>query len=168
MMEFIRSSVILQKILISFSILILGMIGQFILRMVIFHSIDRIKISENRRLILKKIFRTSVFVLIFLSMMAVWIKDPWTFLVGIFGMIAIAFFAVWSLLSNIVAGLLLILSKPFGLNDTILIIPDDVEGIIVDFDFTYVRLEDKDGNKINIPNSIIMQRIIKVIKKQAG
>lgn len=71
--------------------------------------------------------------------------------VGIAGL-AIAF-ALQSILENFVAGLLLILRKPFKAGDQIIV--GDHEGTVVDIDLRTTRLIDYDGELVIIPNATV-------------
>ena len=76
--------------------------------------------------------------------------------------IGIAFFASWSFLSNVFAGLLLFYSSPFKIEDLITIKDgnNDITGEVIDMTLFYVFLKDDSGNKINIPNNVILQKIV--------
>ena len=59
-------------------------------------------------------------------------------------------FALKDTISNLLAGVLLILNHPFATGDRIKV--SNYEGIVVSIDLRYTELEDK-GNRILIPNS---------------
>ncbi len=76
--------------------------------------------------------------------------------------IGIAFFASWSLLSNVFAALLLYYSSPFKIEDSITIKDSNggITGEVFDMTLFYVFLKDDSGDKINIPNNVILQKIV--------
>ncbi|MFH1038984.1 MAG: mechanosensitive ion channel domain-containing protein [PVC group bacterium] len=93
----------------------------------------------------------------------VWGLNPrhlWAALAGVLGVIAIGFFAVWSLLSNIVAGVLLFISDPFKIGDVITIVPDNISGTVLELKLFFVVLEDEKGDIIHIPNNFFFQKIV--------
>jgi small-conductance mechanosensitive channel len=57
---------------------------------------------------------------------------------------------------------LLFFTVPFKIEDMITIKEGDniITGTIVDMTLFYVYLEDNAGNRINIPNNIILQKIV--------
>lgn len=76
---------------------------------------------------------------------------------------AIGFFAVWSILSNIFAGVILFFSQTVRIQDTIEIIPDNVKGTVKDINLFFLTLTDENGNDITIPSNMIFQKMIKKI-----
>jgi small-conductance mechanosensitive channel len=81
--------------------------------------------------------------------------------------IGIAFFAQWSLLSNITSSIILFFNHPLKLGDTIKVMDKDYpfEGEITDLTYFFVHLKTKSGETITIPNSILLQKPISVIEK---
>lgn len=81
--------------------------------------------------------------------------------------LGIAFFAQWSLLSNITSSLLLYFNHPVKIGDTIKILDKDcpVEGEVSDLTYFFVHLKTKNGELITIPNSHLLQKSVSVIDK---
>jgi len=75
--------------------------------------------------------------------------------------IAIGFFAIWSILSNIVAGIIIYSINPFKINDTIVLVEKEVSGKVIDIGLIYTKLKDTDGI-LTIPNNIFFQQVVKV------
>lgn len=75
---------------------------------------------------------------------------------GIAGL-AVAF-ALQSILENFVAGLILIMRKPFSAGDQIMI--SDFEGTVTDIDLRTTRLVDYDGELVIIPNATVFGETI--------
>ncbi len=87
------------------------------------------------------------------------------YIASILGLVAIGFVAVWSILSNISCTVLLILLKPFQIDDQIEFAGEPVSGRVVDLNFVYTTLLNDEGQSVLIPNNLFFQR---VIKKRAG
>jgi small-conductance mechanosensitive channel len=85
---------------------------------------------------------------------------------GILAMVAVAFFAVWSLVGNILAGIILYFTTPFKINDNIEILPDGIKGKVLAINTFYTVLLDEDNSYINVPNSLCFQKYIRNIKKK--
>jgi small-conductance mechanosensitive channel len=79
--------------------------------------------------------------------------------------LGIAFFAQWSILSNITSGLVLFFNHPLKIGDHIQIFEKDfkVEGRLKDISIFFLHIETLDGNRITVPNSIALQKTILVV-----
>jgi len=105
----------------------------------------------------------------FVSLILIWnvnVKNVWVSLTGIMALVAIGFFAVWSLVGNILAGIIIYFTSPFKIEDTIEVMPDGICGTVLAINTFYTVLLDSDGNYISVPNSLFFQRYIRLIKKQ--
>jgi small-conductance mechanosensitive channel len=95
----------------------------------------------------------------------------WTAFTGFAAVGAVAFFAAWSVLSNIFCALLIFTTRPFRLYDYIeLVEASDKPGLrgqVIDINVVYTTLEDvapdggKDGSLLQIPNSLFFQRAVR-------
>ncbi|GBU15123.1 hypothetical protein AwPolaro_05010 [Polaromonas sp.] len=93
----------------------------------------------------------------------------WTAFSGFATVGAVAFFAAWSVLSNLFCALLIFTARPFRLGDTIELI-DTAEmpvarGRVLDINLLYTTLEDASpdspGALLQIPNTLIFQRVVR-------
>jgi len=91
--------------------------------------------------------------------------NVWVFLTSILGVIFIGLFAVWSILSNVLAGIFLFTSDNFRINDEILIIGEEVRGKVLRMKLLFVILKDDDNNMIHVPNSLFFQKSVKKLAK---
>jgi len=90
----------------------------------------------------------------------------WTTLTGFAAVGAVAFFAAWSVLSNIFCSFLIFATRPFRLHDQVEIIDSaDKPGIcgrVVDINFIYTTLQDlrepHAGSTLQVPNALFFQR----------
>ena len=91
----------------------------------------------------------------------------WTAFTGFAAVAAVAFFAAWSVLSNIFCAVLLLITRPFRLYDHIeLLDGSDGRGLggqVVDMNLISVTLREthEDGHEahLRVPNSLFFQRI---------
>lgn len=81
--------------------------------------------------------------------------------------LGIAFFAQWSLLSNITSGFILFFNHPLKTGNTIKVLDKDCpfEGEIIELTYFFVHIKSKSGEIITIPNSMILQKSISIIEK---
>jgi small-conductance mechanosensitive channel len=84
------------------------------------------------------------------------------FLSSIFAVVGIALFAQWSILSNITASMLIFFGFPYKIGDHIRIVDkdDDISGVIVEISMFHVIIRRANGDLINYPNSIILQKAV--------
>ena len=83
--------------------------------------------------------------------------------------LGIAFFAQWSLLSNITSSLILFFNHPLKLGDTIKVLDKDCpfEGEITELTYFFVHLKTTSGEIITIPNAQILQKSIAITPKHS-
>ena len=93
----------------------------------------------------------------------------WTAFTGFAAVAAVAFFAAWSVLSNLFCAILIFTARPLRLGDHIEVL-DTAEkpgarGEVVDINLLYITLEDTStdqrGVLLQIPNSLIFQRVVR-------
>lgn len=80
---------------------------------------------------------------------------------GVMALVAIGFVAVWSVLSNVLCSLILLIARPFRVGDTLrLPPPEDLSGKVVNFTLLYTTLKLQDGTFAQIPNNLFFQKTI--------
>ena len=81
--------------------------------------------------------------------------------------LGIAFFAQWSLLSNITSSLLLFFNHPVKIGDTLKVLDKEYpfEGEVTDLTYFFVHLKSANGEIITIPNSLLLQKSVSVVEK---
>lgn len=93
------------------------------------------------------------------------LSDISVFLSSIFAVVGVALFAQWSILSNVTASMLIFFGFPYKIGDSIRIVDkdDDISGVIIEISMFHVIIRRLNGDIINYPNSIILQKaVIKV------
>ncbi len=123
------------------------------------HDLNRA--AATKRLLMIFLYTFTVIVLVI-----VWggdLNNLWISLGSILGVIAIGFFAIWSILSNIVAGIIIYTINPFKISDTLVLVEKEVTGKVIDIGLIYTKLEDKEGI-FTIPNNLFFQQVVKVKK----
>lgn len=77
--------------------------------------------------------------------------------------LGIAFFAQWSIISNITSTLIIFFNHPAKIGDTITVFDKDypIEGRISDIGVFFVILKTEDGEKITLPSNVFIQKMIK-------
>ena len=93
----------------------------------------------------------------------------WTALTGFAAVAAVAFFAAWSVLSNLFCALLIFTAGPFRVGDQLEVVESadkpGVKGRVVDINLLYTTLEDVSedsrGALLQIPNSLFFQKVVR-------
>jgi len=93
----------------------------------------------------------------------------WGALTGFVAVAAIAFFAIWSVLSNLFCALLIFALGPFRIGDCVEVLETadkpGVRGRVLDINLFYTTLEDLTGDApgtwIQIPNSLFFQKAVR-------
>ena len=93
----------------------------------------------------------------------------WTAFTGFATVGAVAFFAAWSVLSNLFCALLIFTARPFRIGDTIELLDTaekpGAKGRVIDINMLYTTLEEFEapgtGNRIQIPNALVFQRVVR-------
>ena len=86
---------------------------------------------------------------------------------SIFAVIGVAMFAIWSILSNITAGIILFFSFPYKIGSKIKIHDKDmpVEAVIEDIRAFHLHLRTAEGELITYPNNLILQKAVSLIER---
>lgn len=94
----------------------------------------------------------------------------WAAFTGFAAVAAVAFFAVWSVLSNIFCSVLIFTTRPFRLYDQIEVLENGekpgLKGRVVDINLIYTSLQEdgvegSPGPMLQIPNSLFFQRAVR-------
>ena len=90
------------------------------------------------------------------------LQGLWSTLVPVLSLVAIGFVAMWSILSHMLASVLIVIFRPFGVGDRVEIIGDDlVLGEVTDLNPIYTTLRAEDGGTIQVPNNLFFQKALK-------
>ncbi len=127
--------------------------------------------SENRAKIIKKMLNIVILFVLITILISLWGVETKNIIVAIssvFAVIGVAFFAQWSILSNVTAGIVVYFFLNLKIGDYIKILDKDfpLEVMIVDMKAFYIFLETDEGEKIVYPNNLILQKGISLCKKE--
>lgn len=114
-----------------------------------------------------------VVILLGLGFFGVSVGTLWAALSGVLALVAVGFIAVWSVLSNILCSILLIIFPPFRIGDEIEIQEPTsnffVRGKVVGTNMMFTSLEatnsseEADGTILRVPNNIFFQKYVRCI-----
>lgn len=166
MLDFIK--VYEHQLFFTFIVITGWMITKFLVSRTIKRLSINFGVTVERRKIIVKILNTIFTIIAVIFMITVWgvdKKELFLFFTSIITVLGIGFFASWSFLSNITAGIIIFFNHPLRLGDQIKIVEKDffIEGKVVNVTFFFIHLESETKEKITIPNSIALQKTIVVI-----
>jgi len=123
------------------------------------------QILPGRTLYLKKMVKYGMLALVAVTVGIIWgvdLASLWIVVSSLFGIIGIALFAQWSLLSNITSCFVLYFSASFKIDDAVTIKDGDnsVIGRVVDMTLFYVRIRTAEGDVVSVPNNLMLQKAV--------
>lgn len=90
------------------------------------------------------------------------LQGLWSTLGAALSLIAIGFVAMWSILSHMLASILIVVFRPFEVGDRVEIVGDDpVGGEVTDLNPVYTTMRTEDGGTLQIPNNLFFQKAMK-------
>lgn len=89
----------------------------------------------------------------------------WAAFTGFATVAAVAFFAAWSVLSNIFCTILIFSTRLFRLHDHIEVLESGdkpgLKGVVIDINVVYTTLLEDQGTRLQVPNSLFFQRVVR-------
>lgn len=126
------------------------------------------QLTSILRLILRWLIVTAT-LMIGLQQIGVNIASLWGVVSAIVAMVAIGFVAVWSVLSNLLCTVVLVLMHPFRIGDEVEIIDpaatSGIKGKVTNINFVFTELDcassETNGNVLFVPNNLFFQKVIR-------
>jgi small-conductance mechanosensitive channel len=143
----------------------------FVTKKIVNNSLKKAQLQRARRKIIIKATNIFTTIITFVILAGIWGLDQReiaVFASTILTVLGIAFFAQWSLLSNITSSILLFFNHPLKIGDTIKVMDKDCpfEGEVSDLSFFFVLIQTENGEIITIPNSLLFQKTISIIENE--
>ncbi|MCK4910827.1 MAG: mechanosensitive ion channel [Thermodesulfovibrionales bacterium] len=120
---------------------------------------------------LARMLRYSATVLAVIALVLIWgvnIASIWVLGTGLLGFLGVALFATWSFLSSIMSAFIIFFTMPYGVGDQISFHDGSTEreGTIEEMTLFFVHLRDSETTSVKIPNSLILQRSVRVTDRK--
>ena len=148
-------------------------VGAWILNLLIGRAMSlvarRTRLTDMDVLPVRKILGWGVRVIALILILSVFgfqIGGIWAMLSTIFGLVAIGFVAVWSILSHTSATMLILFLHPFQVGDDVEFPGEPVKGRVIDINFFFTTVIDHDGMLCQIPNNLFFQKTLKRRKNE--
>lgn len=161
----------LTKILYTLVMLVVVSVLRFIVGKVINKAATKWQRLNTRTRQIKKMFNYLYSAVVFIFLLLIWgvdLDDFGLFLSSVFAILGIAFFAQWSILSNVTSGLVMFFTFPYKIGDFIKIYDGDntVYGYIEDIRAFQVIIKNFDGEIVAYPNSMLLQKGVAILNQQ--
>ncbi|MEO1049262.1 MAG: mechanosensitive ion channel domain-containing protein [Bacteroidota bacterium] len=148
-------------VLIAILIILRSFIGKVIDRVA-----NKFDYNKNRVKVFKKLFRLIALIIGAIVLLGIWgVKQAelTLFVSSILTVLGIAFFAQWSILSNITSTIIIFFNHPVSIGDELEILDKDfpVKGTIQDIGIFFITVKTESGEIISTPSSVMMQKMIK-------
>lgn len=159
------------QILETIIILVVYVVAFIVTKTIINNTLKKAQLQRVRRKIIIKAIHLFLAIGALTVLAGVWgleQNEIAVFASTILTALGIAFFAQWSLLSNITSSIILFFNHPLKIGDTIKVMDKDYpfEGEITDLTYFFVHLKNENGEIITVPNSQILQKPIAVVQKK--
>jgi len=153
------------QILETVILLVLLLAGNMIFRTILRRIDKRVRFALERKRIVYKIVHLFIAILVIIGLIAIWGVDPkqlFLFLTSALTILAVGFFAQWSILSNITASLILFFNHPIHIGGYIKIVDKDlpIEGTVENITIFFLYIRTSEGELLSIPNILVMQKTI--------
>lgn len=109
-----------------------------------------------------------VVILLLLQALNVPLGNVWTAVSAVFALVAIGFFAVWSILSHMTAAIVIFFQRPFRTGEYLQFADESYTGRVQKTGLFFTTIEDDDGGFSQIPNNLLFQRRFRVTPNAPG
>lgn len=100
-------------------------------------------------------------VLLILNFWGISVSGLWTMFVSVAAVIGVGFLAVWTMISNITAGLFITIWRPFELGETVEMLPEGLKGRVIDRNMMFTIMREEKGTALYVPNNFFFQKMFR-------
>jgi len=156
---------VILTLIIVFSLVIL----RWIFRKAAYGIAKRREVNIQRTILMVRYINTLATFLVLFAVLLIWGVEPsqvGVLFSSVFAVIGVGLFAIWSILSNVTAGVILYFYYPFKIGDRIKILDKDYpieSAIIEDIQAFQIHLRADNGELVTYPNNLFLQKSISTI-----
>ena len=159
------------QILETIIVLLIYIMAFFITKNIINNSLKKAHLQRTRRKIIIKAIQLFTTIGALILVAGVWgleQNEIAVFASTLLTALGIAFFAQWSLLSNITSSIILFFNLPLKIGDTVRVLDKDfpIEGEVTDLTYFFGHLKTRDSEIITIPNSLALQKSFAIVERK--
>jgi small conductance mechanosensitive channel len=107
-----------------------------------------------------------VLVIVVAGIFGIGAQSIWISLAAFIAMMVVGFFAAWSILSNLLAFLIIMVVRPFRIGNRVVVMPENIAGEIIDMNLLYHKLKSEEGDEILVPNVTFITKFVSVSSKK--
>jgi small-conductance mechanosensitive channel len=158
---------IFETLLVVFAYIIL----YFIVQSVVNSVLKRTQVERGRRKMTIRavqVFTTIAAIILLVGVWGIKQSEIALFASTILTALGIAFFAQWSLLSNITSSILIFFNHPVKLGDYVKVLHKDYqfEGVVTEMNYFFIHLKTDDNEIVTVPNSHFFDRSFSIMDKR--
>lgn len=151
---------------------LIAIVSYLIIRFALVKSLEKIQkkydYSKYRIRPIQKFINLFIFIILLTAFIGIWGVEQTnllTFITSVLTVIGIALVAQWSTLSNITSAIIIFISHPVKLGESVTIIDKefDIKGQVSDIGLFFVILKTDLNEKVMIPNNVFLQKATKII-----
>ena len=160
------------RIIETIIIIIIYLIIKGIASKVVQKTLSEKFIQESRGIIIRNVINLILTLVCIIFISLIWgvnQADLAVFIGSVLTVVGVAFFAQWSLLSNITSSIIIFFNHPVKINDTIIILEGKdygIEGKVITIGLFFVTLQTKESGEITLPNNVFILKSIKNITNE--
>ncbi len=157
-----------EKIIYSVVFIATLMIALWALKRIAKKTRARFDMKNSRYFAMRRLLSVSAVLTCGFGLFMVWgldFRNLWITISSVLALVAVGFIAMWSLLANILGGIILFFTSPFKIDDFIEIMPDEIAGQVIEINTFHTVLQDDELNYIKVPHTLFFQKYIKVRSK---
>lgn len=160
--ELYKYELIETAVIITIYLVLKRLVAKWIDRAAKTFEYDKSRVKITKRLFNVLLFAISIGILLFIW--GVNQNELVFFITSMLTVLGIAFFAQWSIISNVTATLVIYFNHPAKIGDTITIMDKEfnIEARISDIGIFFMTLKTEAGEVITIPNNLFIQKMVKV------
>lgn len=164
-------SSISSELMLTIILLVVLMVVRLIVSRTVSKVLKRFEFTLQRKRVALKVVNLVLLLTAATALTGIWgLKgsDLFVFLSTVITVLGIAFFAQWSILSNITSGLILFFNHPLKIGDTIEIYDKEfpIKGRVDDISFFFLYIRTPEGERYSVPNNILLQKSIRYFTGQ--
>lgn len=130
---------------------------------------QRLHLAPQRSVGISKAGQTLIYLVaaaVISTVLGFGIKDVLFVTSSFFALVGIAFFAHWSILSNITASIILFFTFPYRIGDRLLVEGDLKNcGVLKDVTLMYLKIQTEGGSYITLPANVAIQKLITILSE---
>ena len=166
LIQFVSKNIYVLKILETLVVLLIFFFIKLVITKLVNRSALNFEYQSARVNVFKKLVRFMLILVVGIILLAIWGVDQTDialFISSLLTVLGIAFFAQWSILSNITSSVIIFFNHPITIGDSLTVMDKDyqIEGEIFDIGIFFITIKTTTEELVTVPSSVLMQKMIK-------